>query len=103
MKKLREFWKSIKIKSNQLFIKGGKLKIAGDHPEVGVFFEDEAANSTQVEMNDIIMNKSAELMVQIPALPAGKYRLVIRTQFSGSSTTLKDVRVNVYEKVLTVE
>ena len=86
-----------------LKIKGGKLKIAGDHPEVGVFFEDEAANRTQVEMNDIIMNKPAELMVQIPALPAGKYRLAIRTQFSGSSTLLKDVRVNIYEKVLTVE
>jgi len=86
-----------------LKIKGGKLKIAGEQPEVGVFFEDDDGNSTQVDLRDIIVNKPAELIVHIPPLTPGTYRLAIRTQFSGSSAPLKYARTNVYEKILTVE
>ena len=86
-----------------LRIRGGKLKITGDHTEVGVSFEDETGNPVKVEQRDIIVNNPAELIVEIPALIPGKYRLVISTRFSGSSTPLKDVRTAVYEKVFTVE
>ena len=86
-----------------LKIKGGKLKIAGDHPEVGVFFEDETGNATQVETNDVIVNKPAELIVQIPNLPAGRYQLTVRNQYIGSNQLLKEPRTIAYEKILTVQ
>ena len=86
-----------------LKIRGGKLKIAGDHPDAGIAFEDETGTPFKVEERDIIVNRPAELIVQIPALIPGKYRLVINSQFSGSSTPLKDLRTAAYEKVFTVE
>jgi hypothetical protein len=32
-----------------LKIKGGKLKIAGDNPEIGVWFEDEKVNHSKLK------------------------------------------------------
>jgi hypothetical protein len=84
-----------------LKIKGGKLKIAGDHPLVGVFFENAAEQTTQVAPNDIVVNNPSELIVQIPALSAGAYKLLIRSQYSGAAM-LKEPRTCVYEKTLTV-
>ena len=86
-----------------LKIKGGKLKIAGDHPDIGVSFEDEAGGSVKVDERDLIVNKPSELIVHIPALSAGRYQLVICTQFSGSANSLKEPRMTTYEKVLTVQ
>ena len=85
-----------------LKIKGGKLKVAGDSAEVGVFFEDETGNAVQVEMRDIIVNNPSELLVQVPDLAAGRYQLTVRTQFSGA-TLLKEPRTTVYDKLLTVQ
>ena len=85
-----------------LKIKGGKLKIVGDNPDIGVYFEDQYNNRYKVEDNDIIVNNPSELIVMIPSLPAGSYKLVVSTQFSGSSTPLKEMRTAVYEKTLTV-
>jgi hypothetical protein len=84
-----------------LKIKGGKLKIAGDNPQVGVSFEDESGNVVRVDERDMIVNNPSELILQIPALAAGKYQLVICTQFAGSNI-LKEPRTCVYEKSLTV-
>jgi hypothetical protein len=86
-----------------LKIRGGKLKIAGNNPATGVFFIDETGAEVKLEERDIIVNKPSELMVHIPALPAGKYRLAICTQFSGSSTHLKEPRTNVFDKIFTVQ
>ena len=88
--------------SGTLKIRGGKLKIAGSHPDVGIAFEDESGNTVKVEEHDIIVNNPAELIVQIPALIPGKYRLVISTQYSGSSAPLKEVKTAVYDKLFTV-
>jgi len=85
-----------------LKIRGGKLKIAGDNPDVGVSFEDETGNVVRVDERDIVVNNPSELILQIPALPAGKYQLAICTQFSGA-TLLKEPRVQIYEKVFTVQ
>ena len=86
-----------------LKIRGGKIKIAGDHPEVGVFFEDEHGNQTMVAENDIIVNNPTQLIVQIPALIPGRYKLVIITQYSGSPINLKNIRTAAYDKIFTVE
>ena len=83
-------------------IKGGKLKIAGENPQEGVSFEDEAGNAVRVDERDIVVNNPSELIVQIPPLAAGRYQLVICTQFSGA-TRLKEPRMLVYEKILSVQ
>jgi hypothetical protein len=85
-----------------LKIKGGKMKIAGDDPQTGVWFESDGAVPQQVEERDLIVNNPSELIVQIPPLAAGRYQLVIRTMYSGA-TLLKEPRTAVYEKVLTVQ
>jgi len=85
-----------------LKIKGGKLKIVGDNPLVGVFFQNETASLTyQVPENDIIVNNPAELIIQIPTLTAGTYKLVIRNQFAVGKL-LKEPRATVFDKILTV-
>jgi len=84
-----------------LKIKGGKLKIAGDNPDIGVYFEDQYNNRYKVEENDIIVNNPSELIVMIPSLPAGSYKLVVNTQYAVSSL-LKEPRTVVFDKILTV-
>ena len=86
-----------------LRIKGGKLKIVGDAAQTGVSFSDEAGNEYRVEPADVIINNPTELIVEIPAMAAGKYQLTVCTQFSGSSTPLKEARTTVYDKILTVQ
>jgi hypothetical protein len=86
-----------------LKIKGGKLKIAGDNPQVGVAFEDETGNAVRVDERDIVVNNPSELIVQIPTLAAGRFQLTICTQFCGSAIPLKEPRMTVYEKILTVQ
>ena len=85
-----------------LKIRGGKLKIAGENPQVGVSFEDETGNAVRVDERDVVVNKPSELLVHIPALPAGRYQLAICTQFSGAAV-LKEPRTKVYEKILSVQ
>jgi hypothetical protein len=85
-----------------LKIKGGKMKIAGENPQAGVYFENEQGEAVKVDVRDMIVNNPSELIVHIPQLAPGKYRLVIRTQYSGSGTLLKEPRMNVYEKIFTV-
>jgi hypothetical protein len=85
-----------------LKIKGGKLKIAGDSPLIGVSFEDEQGNVVRVEERDIIVNNPSELILQIPPLMAGVYQLELTTQYAVSSL-LKEPRTAVYEKPLTVQ
>jgi hypothetical protein len=84
-----------------LKIKGGKLKIAGDNPDIGISFEDQNGNIIKVEQKDIIVNKPSELIIQIPNLTPGKYQLTICNQFA-NGVLLKEPRTAVYDKVLSV-
>jgi hypothetical protein len=89
--------------NRNLKIRGYKLKLVGDHPEVGVYFVNEAtAERTKVDATDVVTNNPSELIIVIPALAAGIYTLEVSSQFSGSSTPLKEVRTSKFEKVLTV-
>jgi DNA-binding domain/Domain of unknown function (DUF4469) with IG-like fold len=86
-----------------LKIAGSKIKVAGNDPFVGVFFVNTATNiRTMVEESDIVTNNPSELIVVIPALPAGSYHLEIVTQFTGSYL-LKEPRTAVFERELTVQ
>jgi hypothetical protein len=85
-----------------LKVRGGKLKITGDHPDVGVFFESGDGGAVKVEEHDLVMNNPSQLMIHIPELTPGRYQLVIRSRFSGAAL-LKEPRTAVYDKILTVQ
>jgi hypothetical protein len=85
-----------------LKISGYKLKIAGDDPANGVYFIDENGNPTQVDPSDIVINNPSEVIVIIPALAAGTYKLEITTQYAGT-TPLKEPRTVIFDKILTVQ
>lgn len=85
-----------------LKISGTKIKVGGDNPENGIYFVSTDTNTrTKVEETDVVVNNPSELIVIIPTLPAGTYKLEIVTQQSGS-TLLKEPRTAAFEEVLTV-
>ena len=93
-----------------LKIKGGKLKIVGENPQIGVYFEqvgdaegDDVGESVKVAENDIVVNNPSELIVVIPPLAKGRYKLVICNQYTGTNVPLKEPRKTMYEKTLTVQ
>ena len=66
-----------------LRVTGTKLRVVGDKPGVGIFFRETATNTaTKVDEGDIVVNNPSELMIIIPALPAGTYQLEVTTQYS---------------------
>jgi hypothetical protein len=88
-----------------LKIAGHKLKIAGDNPENGVYFVNQTTQErTKVEATDIVTNNPSELMIIIPALASGTYKVEVTTQFSGNTKImLKDPHTAAFDKILTVQ
>ena len=88
---------------HNLRISGSKIKIEGENAENGVYFINQETNERVKVSSKIPVNKPSELMVVIPALAAGSYKLEIVTQFSGTSKRpLKEPRTAVFERVLSV-
>ena len=89
--------------NRNLRINGGKIKIDGDNEANGVYFVNLQTNErVKVDFTDIVNNNPSELIVVIPALAAGEYKVEIITQFSGGGKSLKEPRNATLEKVLTV-
>lgn len=87
-----------------LRVTGTKLRVVGDKPGVGIFFRETVTNTaTKVDEGDIVVNNPSELMIIIPALPAGTYQLEVTTQYSMGKQWLKEPRTSVFEKTLTVK
>jgi DNA-binding domain/Domain of unknown function (DUF4469) with IG-like fold len=85
-----------------LKIAGSKIKVVGNDPFIGVFFVNSTSGvRTMVEESDMVTNNPSELIVVIPALPAGTYQLEVVTQFADSSI-LKQPRTALLDKPLTV-
>ena len=59
--------------------------------------------ATKVDEADIVINNPSELMIIIPALPAGTYQLEVTTQYSMGKQWLKEPRTRLFEKTLTVK
>ena len=90
--------------ARNLKIIGNKIKIAGDNPANGIFFVDTATEQrTVVDPTDVVVNNPSELIVVIPALADGTYRLEVVSQFSGGNVLLKEPRKATLDKHLTVE
>jgi hypothetical protein len=85
-------------------ISGGKLKVEGDDPSCGVYFVNEADGSrVKVDAADIVENVKAHILIVIPALSAGTWRLEVTTQYMGSGgSLLKAPRTAVFDRLLTV-
>ncbi|WP_244887107.1 DUF4469 domain-containing protein [Tannerella forsythia] len=87
-----------------LRVTGTKLRVVGDKPGVGIFFRETVTNTaTKVDEADIVVNNPSELMIIIPALPAGTYQLEVTTQYSTGNKLLKEVRSAVFDRPLTVK
>jgi hypothetical protein len=85
-------------------ISGHKIKLAGDNPEVGVYFIPEAGPDQRIKVaGNLAENTSVKLIGVIPPeLAAGTYQLAVVTQFSGGSNLLKEPRTITFEGPLTV-
>jgi hypothetical protein len=67
---------------NQFVITGYKLKVAGDDPEAGVYF---VMPGTTVSLKaGLAENTPSRLIGMIPSGPNGIYKVVVKTQFTGS-------------------
>ena len=87
-----------------LRVTGTKLRVVGDKPGVGIVFRETVTNTaTKVDEGDIVINNPSELMIIIPALPAGTYQLEVTTQYSTGNKLLKEVRSAVFDRPLTVK
>jgi hypothetical protein len=85
-----------------LRINGSKLKLAGENPAVGIYFINHATSeSIKVDASDIVINSPSELLIVIPPLATGSYRLEVQTQFAVGSI-LKEPRTAVLDKILSV-
>ena len=87
-----------------LRINGIKIKIDGNNPENGIFFvNQETRERIAVEMSDVATNNPSEVMIIIPELAEGTYKLEIVTQWGGNSKQLlKTPRTATFDQTLTV-
>jgi hypothetical protein len=69
-----------------LKINGYKIKVAGDNENTGVYFINQVSGeTTKVDPTDIVTNNPSELLIIIPELAVGSYRLQVTTQYSGAA------------------
>jgi hypothetical protein len=84
-------------------IKGTRIKIAGDKPGVGLLLTNEDSKAVQqVPATAIGTNDPSKIMLVVPTLAPGSYRLSIVTQFSGGGRLLNDPRTVTLSCVLVV-
>jgi hypothetical protein len=83
---------------------GNKIKIAGDDPACGItLIREDDATVTTIPANAIAVNSPSKITFVVPAsLAAGDYKLSIITQFSNTSTLLREPRTCVFDYILTV-
>ena len=85
-----------------LKISGSKIKVLGEEKANGIYFVNTDTNDRiQVELSDMVNNNPSELIVIIPALRAGTYKLEVVTQYAGGNV-LKEPRTAEFDKTLTV-
>jgi hypothetical protein len=88
---------------NMARITGHKIKVEGEGQEIGVWFVNQADGGRVKVTEPLGINRAAEVMTLIPALPAGKYKLEIVTRYSTGTILLKEPRTIKAEPELTVE
>lgn len=93
---------SIITPNRNLRIRGSKLKVVGENSAVGIYLTKIASNERfKIDSSDIVTNNPSELIIVVPQLPSGTFRLEVCTQFTNSSL-LKDPRTAVFDEELLV-
>ena len=69
---------------------GDKIKVDGDAPECGVYFEMTDGSGTRIKVQErLTQNTPTKIIGRIPMLMAPRsYRVVIVTQFNGSNASV---------------
>lgn len=83
-------------------VKGNKIKVEGTHADAGLYFKAVSGGAETKFTGHFAENHPSQLMLQAPALPAGVYRLLIKTQYSTSRKELSVPRVIEYPNDITV-
>ncbi len=79
---------------------GGKLKIAGTDPSVGIVLTDAAGVKTKVTEDLYVVNEPSKVTFIIPAgLADGEYEVKLTTQFGNNSKTLLKVPRSVVKTI----
>ena len=76
-------------------ITGKKIRVVAEEsmePQYCVSFVNEEGSEEYFLEDPIITNDPSKVVVQVPPIPSGSYRLVIKTLYSTTSTTLKAPR-----------
>ena len=83
---------------------GSRIRIVGDNPANGIsLINEETSEVITIPTSAIATNDPSKLTVVLPVdLATGDYKLQITTQFSNTSTLLKEPRVYIYNYMLTV-
>jgi hypothetical protein len=90
--------------SGQFSIIGHKIKVAGDKPEVGVYFVLEGDADVRVKVNGhLAENTASKLIGIIPVLKSGTWLVEIKTQYSSGSSLLKEPRTVTFKNGLVVK
>jgi hypothetical protein len=89
--------------NRNLRINGSKIKIAGNNTANGVYFVNpDTHERTRVDDTDMVTNNPSELVIVIPALAAGTYRLEVTTQYTTGGNLLKEPKTASFDRTLTV-
>lgn len=85
-------------------IEGAYIKIAGDDPTVGIYFESlDGQKDTRLDSDLIVTNNPSKLLILIPeSFQTGLYRLKVVTQFTGASKLLNAPRQAIFGQEITV-
>ncbi len=86
-------------------VTGSKIKIAGDHPDIGLFLVNMADESSlvSISMNYIAINDPSNISFVMPTeLPPGDYRMKIITQYTAGGTMLKEPRTYMFDYPLAI-
>jgi hypothetical protein len=88
----------------QFILGGHKVRVFGEDPACGVYFAPEADPAAGVKAaGRLAENAPSKLIGIIPSLSAGAYKVVVKTQYTGSANVaLKTPRVIVSSFTLTV-
>jgi len=76
-------------------IHGHKIKVAGDSPDIGIYFASGDGSAQTVKVNKrLVENTPSKIIGVIPALPetVTSWKVMVKTQYSSSSTLLKEPR-----------
>ncbi len=65
-------------------------------------FNQSSEEETRVDASDLVINNPSELLIMIPELAAGTYKLKVCTQYA-KGQLLKEPRTVIFDKELTVQ